>query len=237
MIVSQQKPFPEILKTLEGEQRIFLAGCKGCAEACHTGGEAQVLEMKQKLTEAGKTVTGYAVVDFLCDKALAKFRLKAHEDEVAAADSLLVMTCGLGIQATAAVVDRITHPATDTINTGGARGEWRGDERCLECGECLLEYTGGICPLTACTKSLINGPCGGAKNGKCEFEPEVRDCGWHLIYERLKKFNHLDKMGAVIPPKDWSKMRPPKNLRTTILWALERTEQEPVKTEKEAVKK
>ncbi len=226
MIISEQKPFPEILKSMEGEKRIFLVGCKGCAEACHTGGEDQVLEMKQKLGAEGKTVVGQTVVDFLCDKALVKFRLKAHEAEIIDADSLLVMTCGLGVQATAKVVDKVIHPACNTINVGGARGEWRGEERCLECGDCLLDYTGDICPLTACTKSLINGPCGGAKNGKCEFEPDSRDCGWQLIYERLKKLNQLDRMKTVLGPKDWSKMRPPKQLRSTIMWALERKEQE-----------
>ncbi|MFC1961439.1 methylenetetrahydrofolate reductase C-terminal domain-containing protein [Chloroflexota bacterium] len=228
MIISEQKPFPEILQSLNGEQNIFIVGCKGCAEACHTGGEPQVLEMKQKLENEGKHIAGYTVVDFLCDKALAKFRLKAHEDAVKAADSLLVMTCGLGVQATAKVVDKLTHPACNTINTGGARGEWRGEERCLECGDCVLDYTGGICPLTACTKSLINGPCGGAKDGKCEFEPEARDCGWHLIYERLKKLGQLDRMRVMLGAKNWSRMRPPKDLRQTIMWALERQEKEVV---------
>jgi ferredoxin len=226
MIISQQKPIPEILKSMEGEKRIFIVGCKGCAEACHTGGEAQVMKMKKKLEEEGKVIAGYTVVDFLCDKALVKFRLKVYEEDIKSADSLLVMTCGLGVQATAKVVDKITHPACDTVNVGGARGEWRGEERCLECGECLLDYTGGICPLTACTKGLINGPCGGAKDGKCEFEPDTRDCGWQLIYERLKKANRLDKMKAILSPKDWSKMRPPKDMRSTIMWALERQEKE-----------
>ncbi len=226
MIISEQKPLPEILKSLEGEEHIFIVGCKGCAEACHSGGEVQVLEMKQKLAEESKVVIGYTVIDFLCDKALVKFRLKAHEEEINSADSLLVMTCGLGVQATAKVVDKVTHPACNTINVGGAQGEWRGEERCFECGECLLDYTGGICPLTACTKSLINGPCGGAKDGKCEFEPETRDCGWQLIYERLKKLNQLDKMRIVLVPKDYSKMRPPPYLRPTIMWALEQKEKE-----------
>jgi ferredoxin len=224
MIISEQKQLPEILQSLEGEQRIFLVGCKGCAEACHTGGEPQVLEMAEKLEAEGKAVAGHVVIDFLCDKALAKFRLKAYEEEIMSADSLLIMTCGLGTQATAKVVDKVTHPACNTINVGGARGEWRGDERCYECGDCLLDYTGGICPLTACTKSLINGPCGGAREGKCEFEPDQRDCGWQLIYERLKKLDKLDKMKIILDPKDHSKMRPPPHLRQTIMWALERKE-------------
>lgn len=229
MIISEQKPLPEILKSLEKDRSVFLVGCRGCAEACHTGGEAQVAEMKQNLEKEGKKITGHMVVDFLCDKALVKFRLHPHEADIKAADSMLVMTCGLGVQATAKVVDKVVHPACNTINVGGARGEWRGEERCQECGECLLDYTGGICPLTACTKSLINGPCGGAKDGKCEFEPETRDCGWHLIYERLKKLNQLDKMKITLSPKDYSKMRPPANLRTTIMWALEREDKEVAK--------
>lgn len=226
MIISEAKPFPEILKSLEGDQRIFIVGCKGCAEACQTGGETQVLEMEQQLKQEGKTVVGHSVLDFLCDKALVKFKLKPHEDAIISADSLLVMTCGIGVQATAAVVDKVTHPGCNVVNVGGSRGEWRGDERCMECGDCLLDYTGGICPLTACTKSLINGPCGGAKDGRCEFEPESRECGWHLIYERLKKLGNLDKMKITLDPKDYSKMRPPQDLRSTIMWALERKEKE-----------
>jgi len=224
MLVSELKPWEEILGYLDGESKVFIVGCKGCAEVCQTGGEAQVLEMKQKLEQQGKTVTGYTVVDFLCDRALVKLRLRALEEEVMAADSLLVMTCGVGVQATAAVVNKVTHPACNTMNLGGARGEWRGTERCRECGDCLLDITGGICPLTACSKGLINGPCGGAKDGKCEVEPDVRDCGWHLIYQRLKKLNRLDKMKTIVAPKNYSKMEPPKQLRSTIMWALEQKE-------------
>ena len=224
MLVSELKPWEEILGYLDGESKVFIVGCKGCAEVCQTGGEAQVLEMKQKLEQQGKTVTGYTVVDFLCDRALVKLRLRALEEEVMAADSLLVMTCGVGVQATAAVVNKVAHPACNTMNLGGARGEWRGSERCRECGDCLLDVTGGICPLTACSKGLINGPCGGAKDGKCEVQPDVRDCGWHLIYQRLKKLNRLDKMKTIVAPKNYSKMEPPKQLRSTIMWALEQKE-------------
>ncbi len=226
MLISELKPMEEILGYLNDEKKIFIVGCKGCAEVCQTGGEPQVLEMKLKLQEAGKQVTGHTVVDFLCDKALVKLRLMPHEDEIVDSDSLLVMTCGVGIQATAAVVNKVTHPACNTVGVGGARGEWRGSERCRECGDCLLEYTGGICPVTACSKSLINGQCGGAKEGRCEVEPDVRECGWQLIYERLKKLNRLDKMKEFVPPKAYSKMEPPKRLRSTIMWALEEQDKE-----------
>ena len=162
------------------------------------------------------------VIDFLCQKALVKSRLRPRTEQVEAADSILVMTCGLGVQAVAASVNKVCHPACDTINMGGSRGEWTGDERCLECGECLLEYTGGICPLTACTKSLINGACGGASQGKCELAPE-KDCGWELIYERLKQKNQLNKLKIFIPPKSWDKMMPNPKVMSTALWALEKT--------------
>ncbi len=221
MIISQQKPIEEILGYLEGESNIFLLGCKGCAEACETGGEKQVLQMKETLTKEGKNITGTCVIDFLCDKALAKTRLFAHEGKIGKADSILFMTCGIGVQATSAVLPKVCHPACNTISVGGARGEWRGEERCNECGDCLLDMTGGICPLTACTKGLINGPCGGSKDGKCEFEPDVRDCGWMLIYERLKKLNKLDNLKKIIEPKDYAKMNPPKDIRSTIMWSLE----------------
>jgi len=224
MIISELKPWPEILGYLKDDKKVFIVGCKGCAEACRTGGEPQVLDAKEKLEKEGKTVTGYTLADFLCDKSLVKLKLRAHQDEIVAADSLLVMTCGIGVQATAGVVNKQVHPACNTISVGGARGEWRGVERCHECGDCLLDFTGGICPLTACTKSLINGPCGGAKDGKCEFETDVRDCGWHLIYLRLKNLGKLDKMMVMVPPKDYAKMQPPKALRSTIMWALEQEE-------------
>jgi len=221
MIISEQKSFDEILQMLEGEDRVFVVGCNGCAESSGTGGRAQVAEMKVKLEEAGKTVTGTVSIDFLCDKALVKTRLARREEQIKAADSLLVMTCGIGVQATAAVVNRVCHPACNTISMGGAVGEWRGSERCAQCGDCVLDYTGGLCPLTVCTKGLLNGPCGGYKDGKCEFQPDVKDCGWVVIYERLKKLNRLDKLKEMPAPKRRDKMQPPASLRTTSRWALE----------------
>jgi len=222
MIISELKPWSEILSYLKDEGKIFLVGCKGCAETCHTGGEAEVLEMKRRLEQEGKIITGFSIIDLLCDKALARMRLTPHQIEVKAADSMLIMSCGIGVQAVSALINKVTHPACNTINLGGVQGEWRGDERCQQCGDCVLDLTGGICPLSVCPKGLLNGPCGGSKNGRCEVEPEVRECGWHLIYERLKKLGRLDKMKAIPPLKDYSKMQPPKQLRNTTLWSLER---------------
>ena len=222
MILSEQKPWEEILGYLGEEDSVFILGCNGCAQSSGTGGPLQVEEMKRKLEEAGKKVTGFMVIDFLCQKALVKSRLRARTQEVEAADSILVMTCGIGVQAVAAVVNKVCHPACNTVNLGGSRGEWQGEERCLECSECLLDYTGGICPLTACTKGLTNGACGGASNGKCELSPE-KDCGWELIYQRLKQKNQLDKLRKFIVPKDYSKMMANPEMLSTSRYALEQT--------------
>jgi len=223
MILSKQKPWEEILSYLDGENNIFILGCNGCAQASGTGGPAQVEEMKSKLEEINKKVTGSAIIDFLCQKALVKSRLRTKVEQIGAADSILVMTCGVGVQAVAAAVNKVCHPACDTVSLGGSRGEWKGSERCMECGECLLDYTGGICPLTACTKGLINGQCGGASKGKCELNPE-KDCGWELIYKRMKELNQLDKLRRFIAPKDYSKMMPDVKIMSTSLWALDKSD-------------
>ncbi len=221
MILSKQKPFEEILGYLEGESQIFILGCNGCAQASGTGGPVQVAEMKGKLEAAGKKISGTDVIDFLCEKALVKSRLGSKVEKLKAADSVLVMTCGVGVQAVAASLNKPCHPGCDTINLGGSRGEWSGSERCRECGECVLESTGGICPLTACTKGLLSGQCGGANKGKCEVNPE-RDCGWELIYDRLKRLNQLDKLRKLAPPKDYGKMIPKVEVMATEKWAVER---------------
>ncbi len=225
MILSKQKPFEEILTYLDGEKSVFILGCNGCAQSSGSGGPVQVEEMKNGLTTAGKQVTGTKVIDFLCEKALVKSGLRGKVEQVAAADSILVMTCGIGVQAVAASVNKVCHPACNTINLGGSRGEWKGSERCNECGQCLLDYTGGICPLTACTKSLVSGACGGANNGKCELSPD-RDCGWELIYDRLKAKGQLDKLQAVVNPLDYQKLMADPELMTTSRYALESLDQE-----------
>jgi hypothetical protein len=225
MILSEQKPFEEILGFIGSEKNIFILGCNGCAQSSGSGGPAQVEEMKQKLTAAGKNVTGTKVIDFLCEKALVKTGLRGKVDQVAAADSILVMTCGIGVQSVAASVNKVCHPACNTINLGGSRGEWKGSERCLECGQCLLDYTGGICPLTACSKSLVSGACGGASNGKCELSPD-KDCGWELIYNRLKAKGQLDKLLVNLNALDHGKLMARPEMLATSRFALEQSDRE-----------
>ena len=222
MLVTRRKPIEELTGFLSGERAVFLLGCNGCAAASGTGGEAEILQLKAQLEERGFDVVGWKVIDFLCQKALVRAGLRPHADALAEADSIVVSTCGIGIQATATATDFAVHPACDTISLGGIRGEWQGEERCAECGQCFLEYTAGICPLTACAKGLVNGPCGGAKDGRCEVEPEARRCAWNVIYERLERQGRLHLLrSAPTQVKDHAKMRPPEELRGTRRWAVD----------------
>lgn len=204
MLVSEMKTNEEILNYLKDEKQIFIVGCNGCAGSSGTGDEKQVQNMKKILEEKGKFITGAKVVDFLCEKALIKSVLMPYEQQIMQSDSILVMTCGVGVQAVASSVMKPVHPACNTLSMGGARGEWTGIERCGECGDCVLEYTAGICPMTKCQKKLLNGACGGSHKGKCEVAD--KECGWSLIYERLKSLGKLDKLYEYVPPKTFSKL-------------------------------
>jgi hypothetical protein len=222
MLVTERKPIDEIVRFIGGESSVFLLGCDGCAAASGTGGEPEIEELKDELEQRGIEVTGWKVIDFLCQKALVRTSLRPFAEALGRADSVVVATCGVGIQATATVVDKVIHPACDTISLGGIRGEWQGEERCAECGQCFLEYTGGICPLTACAKGLVNGPCGGAKDGCCEVEPDVRRCAWDVIYERLERQGRTDLLRrAPLQVKNFAKMQPPPEIRGTRKWAID----------------
>ncbi len=203
MLVSEQKPIEEILRYLDGEEKVFLVGCKGCAEGCESGGEQQVIEMRQKLENESKTITGFSLIDMICDEPLTRMKLASHRQTIDSSDSLLVLCCGVGVQTVAAAVNKVVHPGCNTVSLGGRHAEWKEAEHCLECGDCILDYTGGICPIARCPKNLSNGPCGGSEGGKCETNPDL-PCAWHLIIERLSKLGRLDKLEVVVPPKNWS---------------------------------
>jgi len=203
MLISEQKPLEEILSYLNGEKSIFVVGCKGCAEGWGSGGEKQVAEMRSTLQEKGKAITGSVVVDMLCDAALTRLKLKSYRKEIAAANSVLVLTDGVGVQTVAEVVDKVVHPGCNTLSSGGAHAEWKESERCLECGDCMLEFTGGLCPIARCSKHLLNGPCGGSQGGKCEVDPSI-PCVWQQIVDHLAKIGQLGKLEGLVAPKNWS---------------------------------
>jgi hypothetical protein len=203
MLISEQKPLEEILSYLDGDKNIFIIGCKGCAEGWGSGGEKQVAEMRSTLQEKGKVVTGSVVIDMVCDAALTKLKLRSYKKEIATADSVLVLTDGAGVQTVAEVVDKVVHPGCNTLSSGGAHAEWKESERCLECGDCVLEFTCGLCPIARCSKHLLNGPCGGSQGGKCEVDPSI-PCVWQQIVDHLAKLGRLDKLDKLVTPKNWS---------------------------------
>jgi ferredoxin len=220
MLYTENKPIDEILESLGKEKNVFLLACNGCAEVCETGGETALAAIQSELEKADKNVTGTCLVDFLCNKVLVASRLAREMDKLQQSDSILVLTCGIGVQAVSKIVNKVVHPAANTVSVGGLQGLWPSDERCQACGDCALDYTGGICPITFCAKSLLNGPCGGAKDGRCEVDPE-KDCGWQLIYERLQKVGRLDNLKRIHTARDHSKMLPSTELRKASFYDIE----------------
>jgi len=190
--ITRQKALAEIERMLDGNSRVFIVGCGTCATMCRTGGKAELLDMERKLTNLGKTVTGSVVIPTVCD-ALDQQAVAENTKAIEEADCILVMACAYGVQALALYTDKPVYPALDTLFMGQEMSPGVFSEVCVQCGECVLEWTSGICPLTACPKGLLNGPCGGAKNGKCEVSA-LKDCAWEVIYDRLRKQGKLGNL-------------------------------------------
>jgi len=219
MLYTENKPVEEILDCLGEEKNIFLLACNGCADTCETGGQQALTKMKQELEKAGKNVSATALVDFLCNKMLVATRLAREAKNLQKADSILALTCGIGVQAVAKVVEKVVHPAANTVSLGGLHGLWPAEELCQACGECVLDYTGGICPIAFCAKNLLNGPCGSSQDGKCEVDKDT-DCAWQLIYDRLKNLGKLDNLAKIAEAKDWQQSTSLKQRQTRFTKAM-----------------
>jgi hypothetical protein len=220
MIASERKPIEEIFGCLEGESKVFLVACDGCSTGCKTSDPESIAAMAKDLEAGGKTVTGAARVEMVCNSGLTALMLAQHLPALDRADGILVMSCGVGIQTVAGSVAKPVHPGTNSVYVGGFLGLWRSEPRCAECGNCMLDYTGGICPYSACSKSLLYGSCGGPKDGKCEVDPEV-PCGWVQIYERLAALGRTERLRQMPPLRNFRNMLPAGERRRTSLWALE----------------
>ena len=224
MVITVQKNREDILKKLEGYKRIFLTGCQACAATCRTGGEPELKEMTQFLTEQGKTVTGYNLPERGCILPAVKKGLREQQTQLNDSDAILVLCCGLGNQVMTEITKKWVVPGCDTLFLGP---EWKTEltpnglvnnfeEKCSLCGECILDELGGLCPHTLCAKGMLNGPCGGTtKDGKCEVDSE-KPCGWLLIYNRLKEINRLDLMKTRQPNKNWSKKMKPMRSKAAV---------------------
>lgn len=212
MIISKQKNLDEILKAVKDNNSFFLVGCSECASLCGTGDEAALEDMKKKLEEKGKKVTGYFVAKTGCQVLGTKVELKKFKNEVEGAEALIIMSCGAGVQAAVEIFkDKPVYTANDTLFLGNMTRFRVFDERCSLCGECIINETGGICPVTNCPKGLLNGPCGGMNNGKCEVDRE-KDCVWVRIYNRLNDLHRLDLIEEIAEPKDYGKHTKPSAL-------------------------
>jgi ferredoxin len=205
MITGKLKPFDEILSSIEHYKNILILACGTCVTVCLSGGEREAHALARDLSTPGHAgCSGRSIqvrtIQRQCETDLLKAFLEIPPD----ADILLSLACGAGVQTLAETFGHLpVIPALNTTFLGALdeQGVWR--EKCQGCGDCVLAYTAGICPITRCAKRLLNGPCGGSSKGKCEIGGEV-DCAWQLIIDRLKKMDRLDEYGRVLPPKDWS---------------------------------
>ncbi len=187
MLITQLKDKETIESVLRG--KVFLISCHGCKEVRFPVSEAEAL--RAELAGAGK-LAGCITTDYICNVENLTKRLEKHAAEIEAAETVLVLSCGVGVQTVADMFPgKRVCAGCDTLPLPGFQGVTPLEYDCGQCGECYLNLTGGICPITACSKSLLNGQCGGAKNGKCEVDPEM-DCGWERIYRRLEMLGRLD---------------------------------------------
>jgi len=198
--ITQQKPEEELDQLLEGLGRIFIIGCGTCVTLTQTGGGPEVQKMKEKLSQKGKMITGDVVVPVACDN-LTRDALDEYGGRIDQADVLLIMTCAFGVQTIARQMKKMVVPALDTLFIGKETSLGEFNEICTQCGTCILGETGGICPVTSCHKGLVNGPCGGTNNGKCEIDNN-KECAWTLIYNRLNELNRLDSMRKLQKPRN-----------------------------------
>jgi len=217
MIAQEQKPMEEILGYLDGKQKVVVMGCGGCATFYHTGDKKAVNEMAEKLTTEGKEVTKISLPLGIsaCEIDMSSAFLEKNRKAIEACDAVLMMSCGDGVQVITEYTDEKMEIAKDVIPANDAIGLVGGGptkfkETCQSCGMCELGKTAGICPLTACGKGLMNGPCGGVRvDNKCEID-ENKDCAWVKIYERMEKLGELDKFEEMRDPHEWSKTKRPR---------------------------
>ncbi len=225
MIVAERKPFDEIKEIVKNFKKVLVLGCGTCVSVCQTGGEKEVELLATELRMAGKLAgaeieIGEATIQRQCDREYVESIIEKTREY----DAVLSMACGAGVQFVAEILESMpVLPALNTRFIGVAAEEGIFMEKCRACGNCLLADYGGICPMTMCAKSLVNGPCGGYKDGKCETSTE-RNCAWIMIYERLTKQGKLDSMRDIAPLKDYRAQSHPARQVNEAYTKAEKTE-------------
>lgn len=201
MIITRLKEFDDILAAIS-RYDIFIIGCGKCATKLKTGGEPEVLRMENMLKEAGNNVVGWTVLNSACSLSSWEDVL-SENPAIKKSDALLVMSCGGGVSVISGEAGIHVCPALDTESLGGVCRDENLKDLCGLCGECTIQMYGGVCPVIRCAKSLLNGPCGGALEGKCEVVD--RNCAWDEIVEKLKARGTLELLETVHKPKDHAK--------------------------------
>ncbi len=203
MIISKQKELNDLLNRLNCKS-VFIVGCSECATVCHTGGEEEVLAMKDALEKKDINVVGWVVLEPACHLNNDKRLLRLHKHEIDKTDKVLVLACGNGAQVVSEILEDIdVISGTDTLFLGEIKRSNEFEKRCVMCGDCIVEIFEGLCPISRCPKSMLNGPCGGSVNGKCEVNQDM-DCVWSKIFDCLKEKGRLNKLREIVEPKDWS---------------------------------
>ena len=199
MLMTQMKS-KETLESLIGV-KVFIINCHGCKEVGFPEEEAAAFQ--KELQDKG-VVTGILTTDYVCNPENLELRLSYQKDKIDTADMILLFSCGVGVQTLSAFLpNKKVYAACDTYALPGFQGVTPLEHDCKQCGECFLNITGGICPLTACSKSLVNGQCGGAKAGKCEVDPDM-ECGWERIYRRLAQVGRLDMLKCPVQVRNYA---------------------------------
>ena len=206
MITAKQKPFQEIRGMIAPYKKILVLGCGSCVAECAAGGEKETAMLTSALRMAArKNGEEVLVQEKTLDRQCVKDFVIELDGIIDQYDAILSLGCGAGVQAVADMYQELpVIPALNTEFLGETKDQGYWVENCLGCGDCMLYYFGGICPLARCSKQILNGPCGGSKDGRCEINPEL-DCAWQLIIDRLSRFQALDRLEEIYPPKDWSR--------------------------------
>jgi ferredoxin len=204
MIVGKQKPLEEIWDMVKGYRKLLVFGCNTCVAVCHEGGnrESEILGslLRMKAKQEGVDIV---IKDGGIERQCEHEYFEKAAGEIEESDAVLSLACGAGVQFLGEKFPgKTVMPGLNTTFIGVVDAPGEFSERCTMCGDCILHLTGGICPITRCSKSILNGPCGGSNKGCCEISPDT-PCGWHLIHERLKAQGRLSLIQAYIPAKNW----------------------------------
>ena len=200
MLVVQLKPDDEIRPRIAGK-KLFIMECLGCQDVYFPHSE-----LKEFIKSLEEQVIDRVRLDYLCNRDFVNAYIREYDKQIREAELVLIFSCGVGAQIVSSLLEyKTVYACCDTLYLNGFQGLGVQKFDCYQCGECYLNYTGGVCPFTNCPKGLVNGPCGGAKDGKCEVNPEA-DCAWLVIYKRLERLKKLDILKKILEPRDNSKV-------------------------------